>query len=204
MRKGLPATVAMLAALTIALVAGQTVSAAAEAKPRVTFIGDSVAASLLYIDSARRLLGRGLELRLELVVCRRLVAPSCTYQGDTPATALQVVQSSGALGDVVVIMVGYNDAASSYKAGLDRVMHALRRSRVDEVVWVTLGETRTNFEVINGVIRKAASRWPTLTFADWAAVSRGQSWFGDDGLHLDAKGATALARLIRNKVLAVT
>ena len=74
------------------------------------------------------------------------MAPSCTYQGETPATALQVIESSGsALGDAVVIMVGYNDSASTYRSGLDQVMRALVRAGVDGVVWVTLGESRDNY-----------------------------------------------------------
>ncbi len=195
-------------ALLIALVVALCATAAASpsgggAKPRVTFIGDSVAASLLYADAAERTLRRGLDLRLDLKVCRRLVAPSCTYQGETPSTALQVVESTGrSLGEVGVVMVGYNDSASGYRAGLDRVMRAFRRAGVDHVVWVTLGETRENYELINGVIRKARSRWPALEVADWAELSRGKSWFAADGLHLEPDGAMALARLVRAKVLA--
>jgi lysophospholipase L1-like esterase len=174
-------------------------------KPRVTFIGDSVAASLLYVDDATRRLRKGFDLHLELKVCRRLVATSCTYQGETPATALQVIESSGsALGDAVVIMVGYNDSASTYRSGLDQVMRALVRAGVDGVVWVTLGESRDNYRLINGVIRKAASRYARLTVADWASLSNGKDWFGSDGLHLEPDGAVALARLIRSKLLAVT
>jgi hypothetical protein len=175
------------------------------ARPKVTFIGDSVAASLLFVPEAKSLLTKGLSLRLDLKVCRRLVAPSCTYQGETPATALEVVRRTGSgLGRVAVIMVGYSDAASQYRAGLDRVMSALRKAGVNDVVWVTLGETRENYELINGVIRKAASRWPELAVGDWAALSRGKPWFAGDGLHLEPDGATALARLIRGKVLAVS
>lgn len=197
------AAAALLAAAALALVASSVAAAAPARGTRVTFIGDSVAASLMFVPEARRALGRGLDLRLDLKVCRRLVQPSCTYQGVTPATALQVVRSKGsALGDVAVIMVGYNDYASQYRKGLDQVMRALRKAGVDDVVWVTLGETRENYRLINGVIRNAQKRWPELTIADWASRSRAKSWFADDGLHLEADGAMALARLIRGKVLA--
>jgi lysophospholipase L1-like esterase len=195
----------LLATALVVLVTGAAIAGPSGERPQVTFIGDSVAASLLYVSDAKRQLGRGLDVRLDLKVCRRLAQPSCTYQGETPATALQVIQRGGSsLGDVVVIMVGYNDAASQYRSGLDRVMRALRKAAVGDVVWTTLGETRENYELINGVIRKAASRWSELTVADWAALSRGKPWFAGDGLHLEPEGAVALARLIRGKVLAVS
>lgn len=199
------AAVAVLAASVLALVAASPAAAAPAGGPRVTFIGDSVAASLTFVPQARRVLGRGLDLRLDLKVCRRLVQPSCTYQGVTPSTALQVVRSKGrSLGDVAVVMVGYNDYASQYRSGLDQMMRALRKARIDDVVWVTLGETRENYRLINGVIRKAEKRWRELTIADWASRSRGKPWFAGDGLHLEPDGAMALARLIRGKVLAVS
>ena len=202
----------MRLALAVALVAVLCAAFAASGagarpagQPRVTFIGDSVPAGLLYAPDARRTLTRGLNMRLDLEVCRRLVAPSCSYQGRTPSTALQVVRATGSgLGRIVVIKVGYNDGASQYRSGLDTVMRALRRAGVDTVVWATLGETRENYRLINGVIRKAASRWPELVIADWAALSRGKAWFGGDGLHLEPDGAMALARLIRAKVLAAS
>lgn len=195
----------VLAALALALVASGSAAAAPAGGTRVTFIGDSVAASLTFVPQARRVLGRGLDLRLDLKVCRRLVQPSCTYQGVTPATALQVVRSKGrSLGTVAVVMVGYNDYASQYRRGLDQVMRALRKAGVDDVVWVTLGETRENYRLINRVIRKADRRWRELTIADWASLSRGKPWFAGDGLHLEPDGAMALARLIRGRVLAVS
>jgi hypothetical protein len=200
-------TAVLLAA--IALVAAAAASAASSApavkRPaRVTMIGDSVSAALDYVDTARRYLGRGLDFNFVLDVCRRLVAPSCTYQGVTPATGLQVVLGAGrSLGRLVVIDVGYNDYASTYRSDLDRVMRALVAAKVRTVVWVTLRETRGNYVVINSVIRAARKRWPQLVVADWNAYSRGHdSWFGDsEGLHLSGDGAMGLARLLRPIVL---
>ena len=56
-------------------------------------IGDSITASFDYVPAARRYLGKGLDLRSDAVVCRRLVATSCVFQGATPATALQADRS---------------------------------------------------------------------------------------------------------------
>lgn len=192
----------------LACLAGVTLlvqAASAARTPRVTLIGDSVAAGLGFVPQAPRLLGRGLDLRLDARVCRRLVAPSCTYRGDTPPTALQVVQAkAGTMGRTVIVMVGYNDYASGYPQGLDQMMRALRRGGVRQVIWVTLGETRGTYVEINRVIRAAKRRWPELTVADWASHSRGRGWFSGDGLHLTGSGALGLAQLLRPLVLEAT
>ena len=38
---------------------------------------------------------------------------------------------------------------------------------------------------------------PQLLVADWNAFSAGKPWFGSDGLHLSATGATQLASFLR-------
>ena len=169
--------------------------------PRVTVIGDSVQASFGYVPKAVRRLGRGLALRMDAKVCRRLVAPSCPYQGVTPATALEVAKSLGdRTGRVAVVNVGYNDDPRGYDVGA--VMRTLRADGVEKVVWVTMRETRSIYATTNDEIRTAAKRWPAMRIADWNAVSAGRPWFADDGLHLNTKGALALSGLLRVNVLA--
>jgi hypothetical protein len=177
-------------------------SAHGSAKPRVTVIGDSVTASFDYVPSARRYLGRGFDLRSDAVVCRRLVAASCAFQGSVPATALDVIGShERLLGSVVVINVGYNDWAAVYD--VDRIMRALTQAGVQRAIWVTLRETTTNYAQSNARIRNAARRWGRTSFvvADWNAYSRGKPWFREDGLHLTVSGAMGLARLLRPLVV---
>jgi len=195
---------ALVAAAALAVVApGTAQDHAAAAKPRVTVIGDSVQASFQYVPAAVRRLGKGFNLRVDAVVCRRLVARSCAYNGVTPKTALEVVRSRRrSLGRVVVVNVGYNDDARGYD--VNRVMRGMRSAKVKTVVWVTLRETRSVYASTNTSIRRAAKRWKGLVVADWNRVSRGKRWFGSDGLHLNAKGAMALSGLIRKKVLAAT
>jgi hypothetical protein len=195
----LVAAIALVAA--VGVLAGGPASADGSAHPRVTVIGDSITASLDYVPSARRYLGRGIELRADAVVCRRLVAASCAFRGSTPATALEVIGSHGrSLGSVVVLNVGYNDWAAVYD--VDRVMRALHRAGVRTAIWVTLRETTTNYAQSNARIRSAARRWASsLVVADWNAYSRGKPWFREDGLHLTASGAMALARLLRPLVV---
>jgi hypothetical protein len=199
--------VRVAAALALfAVIAASATAATTPSKrqpPRVTMIGDSKAAALDYVSDARALLGRGLDARFVLDVCRRLVAPSCSYQGYTPPTALQYVQAVGrGLGRVVIIDVGYNDYPSTYRGELDRVMRQLVAARVETVVWVTLREVRGYYHDINVIIRNARSRWPQLVVADWNAYSRDHAWFGYDGIHLNGSGAMGLARLLRPLVLA--
>ena len=176
-------------------------SAASTAKPRVTVIGDSVAESFDYVAPARRYLGRGLDVRSDTAVCRRLVAASCVFQGVQPKTALEVVAArGGSLGPVVVVNVGYNDWAAVYD--VDRVMRALEAAGTRSVIWVTLRATTANYAQNNARIRTATRRWKRLVVADWNADSRGRTWFRSDGLHLTVTGAHGLARLLRPLVLA--
>jgi hypothetical protein len=187
------------------MAAGIAAGPATAARPRVTVVGDSVAASLLYVRDAVRVLGRGLDVRLDLRVCRRLVEPSCAYQGVAPPSALQVIEAQrGGLGRVVVIKVGYNEGSARYGPALRQVMAALRGSGVTSVVWVTLAERQPDYGATNRVIRAAADRYPRMCVADWARASRGRPYFGADGLHLNAAGAMALVRLVRPFVIRAT
>ena len=186
-----------VAALTAAILAGST-AAATKAPVRVTFVGDSVPASIMYSPRAKSILARGLATRLDLRVCRRLATASCAYQGSAPTSALQSVQSLGhALGDVLIVDVGYNESASGYGDGIDRVMRAARAQGASGVVWVLLRETRDIYRETNAVIRSAQKRWPQLLVADWNAYSRGKPWFSSDGLHMGVTGADALAAFLR-------
>ena len=207
----LPELRAAVALGLVAAAAVLTCAAAAPAQPtaptrtRVTVIGDSIMASFNYVAAARRYLGKSLDLRSDAVVCRRLVAASCSFQGTTPRTVLQVVGAQGrALGPVVVVNVGYNDWAAVYD--VDRVMKALRAAGVKHVIWVTLrqaGSYASIYAQSNARIRSAGKRWrSTLVVADWNAYSSGKPWFRDDGLHLTTSGALGLARLLRPLVLA--
>jgi len=198
------AVVGLGVAVALALAAATPSTADTSAKSGVTVIGDSITASFDYVPAARRYLGKGLDLRSDAVVCRRLVATSCVFQGATPATALQVIGvQRRALGPVVVINVGYNDWTAVYD--VDRVLRALKASGVRTAIWVTLRETTSNYALVNARIRKAAHRWrKSLVVADWNAYSRGKPWFREDGLHLTVSGAMGLARLLRPLVVAST
>jgi ABC-type amino acid transport substrate-binding protein len=175
----------------------------ATGKRTVTLVGDSVAAAFGYSAPARELLGEGLDFRFEAVVCRRLVAPSCGHP--PPPTALQSIESQGrALGQTVIMDIGYNDNASTYAEQLDQTMHALLAAGVRHVIWVTLRETTPGYRGINDVIRAATARWPELEVADWNGYSSGRPWFASERIHLNADGALGLARLLRSLVVPLT
>ena len=192
---------AVAAALAASLLAGAG-TAAAKKPVRATFVGDSVAASISYTPSARSLLARGLRVRLDLRVCRRLVTVGCPYQGTTPSNALEAVMSlHRRLGEVLIVYVGYNESAFGYRKGIDRIMRAALAQGAKGVVWVTLREERDIYRQTNVAIRAAAKRWPQLYVADWNAFSHGKPWFSSDGLHMGAAGAEGLARFLRPFVL---
>ena len=192
---------ALLAVACAALVTGGAALATAAEQPRVTLIGDSIAASFDYVPAARKYLGNGLDLRTDAMVCRRLVAASCVFQGTQPATVLELARSrASTFGPVVVVDVGYNDWAAVYR--IDKVMLAFKAAKVRTVVWVTLRKSSANYASINAAIRKAARRWPNLVVADWDAYSREKPWFRSDGLHLTSTGARGLSHLLRPIVLA--
>lgn len=193
-----------LAALLLAACALAGPAAAGVATPHVTFIGDSVPAAIAQISDARRELERGLDVTLELRICRKLAQRSCTYEGETPPSALEVIKTTGSgLGDTVVINVGYNQQAAGYRAQLAKVMRALEHAQVKHVVWLTLLEKNRDYKAINREIRRARSQWQELTVLDWAHLSRDKPWFWNDGLHLNYGGAIALARLVRATVLSI-
>ena len=124
-------------ALVLARAAGAGTSSARTSSSAltVTFVGDSVPDAITYVPTARRRLGRGLVLHLDLRVCRRLVQRSCSFQGETPTTALQAVRSYGrALGKVLVVDVGYNEGPIGYGAGIDDVIRAALAQEATGVV----------------------------------------------------------------------
>jgi hypothetical protein len=202
MRSGL-ALVAVLLAVAALSSAAHGAGTAPATGPRVTMFGDSIADSLNYVPEARAILGEGIDLRLELAPCRKLVPAGCVYQGARPSSVLDIVKDStlAQLGNIVVIAVGYNDPENNYETDMAQVVNALVDRGVGHVIWLTLREQTDDYRQINHIIEAQAPRWPELRVADWEAWSRGKDWFNPDGLHLNAAGAMGMATLIRPFVL---
>jgi len=168
--------------------------------PRVTLIGDSIAAAIAYVQDARSVLGQGVDLRLEVTPCRRLAQESCPYGGQRPPTAIDLVHSLGdALGQTVIVAVGYNDFEAAYAGNIEDTLDALGAAHVTRVIWPTLRAERHSYLDMNDDIRAAAAKHPEMTVADWNVYSRSHpDWFQPDGLHLTADGATAMATLLHD------
>jgi len=174
-----------------------------EGGPRVTMFGDSIAGSLEYVPEALEYLSEDIDLRTELMPCRKLVPPGCAYMGARPPSVLAIVKAStfAQLGNIVIVDVGYNDPANNYETDMAQVVNALIERGVAHIIWVTLREKTEDYGTINAVIAGQAPRWPQLQVADWEAASSGKDWFNPDGLHLNKAGAIGLATLLRPYVL---
>ena len=193
--------------LTLILVAAAALGAAiaqadsGTASPqRVTVIGDSIATSMEYDAAARSVLSRGVDLDLQLAVCRRLVGDSCPYQGSLPPTLVDLLPSLR-LGSTVVVAVGYNDYESTFAATVDTVLEALDKAGVEHILWLTLRAERESYLHMNDIVRAAAERHPELTVVDWNLYSRSHpDWIQPDGLHLTDVGAIAMATLVHRSL----
>ncbi|MBV9425812.1 MAG: acyltransferase family protein [Solirubrobacterales bacterium] len=168
-----------------------------------TIVGDSVAETIEEFPQAEQALSTGLDLNLELQICRRLIITSCTYQGNTPPPALQAIKSlARSLGPLLVMDVGYDDDSVGYGSGIDQVMRTALAQGAREVIWLTLreyGNYSSAYQQTNAAIRQAARRWPQLRIADWNRYSAGQPWFADD-VHPNGPGAIALAEFLRRQI----
>jgi hypothetical protein len=197
---------ACAAALAAAVgVAGTMTASGAVGAPlqRVTIVGDSVADALSLVPAARAIVSRGVDLRLEVAVCRRIVLESCPYAGERPPTALQVIEQLGpALGRTVVMDVGYNDDEAGFADDMTTTLDALAAAGVERVLWVTFRAAQHQYLGMNDTIRRlAAARG--VAVVDWNLYSRSHpDWFGEDGLHLHPDGAKALATLVHRTLVA--
>jgi hypothetical protein len=187
--------ISLLAAAVLGTTAGQAGSSGTS-RERVTFIGDSIATAITYEEPSKRLLATGVDLDLQLAVCRRLVGDSCPYEGVRPPTLVDLLPTIQ-VGSTVIVEVGYNDWEDTFADSVETSLQALRKAGAKRVLWLTLRADRTSYLSMNDVIRAAATRHPEMTVVDWNLFSRSHpDWFQDDGLHLDSVGALMMATLI--------
>lgn len=199
MRRAL--VISVLAVAILGATAGQAGSSSSRSSlQRVTFIGDSIATAITYDEPSRKLLSTGIDLDLQLAVCRRLVGDSCPFQGVRPLTLVDLLPTIQ-VAPTVVVEVGYNDFEEPFADSVETSLQALRKAGAQRILWLTLRADRTSYLSMNDVIRAAATRHPEMTVVDWNLFSRSHpDWFQDDGLHLDNVGALMMATLIHRSL----
>ena len=183
--------------LTVALCC--TLTSAASAAPNrplqhLTLFTDSVGAALDFDSTAKEIVESGNRDLFELHPCVRLVRRGC--MSHPPQSVLHEIRELGRrLGPTVVVFVGYNDDAVSYRNGIPSVLKALRNRGVEHVLWLTLHGLSRDYVDINRAIYAAEQRWrPLLKVLDWNHYSAGRrSWYGSDGIHMSAAGAMGFA-----------
>ena len=170
---------------------------------RVTVFGDSAATAMAYDPDAKRTLGRGIDLRLEVAACRRLGDTSCPYDGVRPPNVIDRATALGSeMGPVVVVNVGYNDFEANYADNIEQALAVFRKAGVEHVVWLTLRAERQSYLSMNGMITAAAQKHPEMTVVDWNAQARNNpGWLQPDGIHLTPLGAEGMAALVNDALV---
>ena len=119
----------------------------------------------------------------------------------TIAGAQIAASRRGEIHDIIVIQLGTNDGGNptTFATRVDAVMKAL--DGVPYVVWLTIHEARPYYKSDNDVLRQKATQYPNMRVADWNAVANATpSGMGTDGLHLNATGASAMAKLVDDTI----
>lgn len=202
-RRGRRASAVAAAIATAAVAATAPASVRTDAAPpHLTVIGDSVMTAVTLNDEPLQIVDKGLDVDMEVAVCRRLVGVSCPFEGARALTLLDLVAAFGPrLGRVVAVVAGYNEPEQEFADTLEQSLAALRNVGVQRVVWATLSERRSDLARMNVTLAAAAQRHPELILVDWAAASRDHTdWFQNDGIHLTYTGAVAMARLLRDAI----
>ncbi len=177
----------------------------------VSLIGDSTLAGVRWYADYGSL--RSFDFVLNAESCRRTLVTSCiSREGYRSATVVETIHSlGGELGDVLVVMSGYNDPADSIDDAITAVTEAARSYGVEHVVWLTLrsgsdvdysdpqeqSSTDTFRQYNERLIEAAAESGGFLQVADWATYSAGAGdWFEYDGVHLSPSGVDAVTSYI--------
>lgn len=171
--------------------------------PHVLVIGDSILTAVLWDEESRAILGRGLDLELDVGICRRLVGSSCPFEGTEVPTLVDVVNARGtSLGSVVLVEAGYNDVPTAFAEGAESAISALLGAGVRHILWADLREWQPQYIGMNRDLRAVARRHPEVTIVEWNAYAREHySWFQSDGTHLLHDGATAMAALFNASLM---
>ncbi|MEJ7720156.1 MAG: peptidoglycan-binding protein [Ilumatobacteraceae bacterium] len=220
-RSTLALAVAALATLTTVVGTGGTAHADttiyfddAGAAPTISLIGDSTLSGVRWYDEYGDL--ERYNFVFDAESCRRTVERSCWSREDIRAeTALVTMQRlSGQLGEVMVVMSGYNDPGYSFASSVDTIIAEAKRQGIPQVIWLTLRTTKVSYEepthLANANVyrednrilyEKAEEHGDYLQIADWSTYAADESgWFEYDGVHLTADGVDAVTTYIADRV----
>jgi hypothetical protein len=179
-------------------------SAVAATPPTVLLIGDSVATGMYWHDDAIAVMQQRLGVYWDVAICRTIDGTSCPFDGERAPTLIEAVETRRTVPPTVVVEVGYNDPASMFATEVDHAMSALTSAGATHVLWLTMRESHEPYPTLNGLLEKAAARWPQLDLVDWNAASESHpSWFQTDDIHLTPEGGLAMAHLTHAAVMQV-
>ena len=181
----------------------------------ISLVGDSTLSGVRWYADYGAL--RRFNFVLSAESCRRTVERSCiSREGYRSANVVSALQSlDGRLGEVLVVMSGYNDPPSTIDEAIDAVLDEARRQGVGHVVWLSLrtsadvdysdpqeqSSIETFREYNERLVETAAASDGFLQVADWATWSTGASgWFESDGVHLTPSGVDALTTYVAGTV----
>jgi hypothetical protein len=182
--------------------------------PRVIAIGDSTMAGVRWYRTQGALTGASWTFDGES--CRRLVRASCRgREGRVPSTVLERLTVTPDVFDVLVVMTGYNDVASTFAADVEQVMAAARAKHIRRVVWLTYSrEFATDrgatgapqiYAFHNALLREAGERFDDLEVVEWSTVARQRpTWLHADGIHFTNEGSFGNADFMSRAVAHVT
>ena len=115
--------------------------------------------------------------------------------------AISLFQNAGpALGDVVVLDLGYNDASDPavFRSRIDGAMAAL--AGVREVIWLNQHDWAPGRAGMNAELAAAQTRYPHLTVVDWnAEVAAHPDYVYADQIHLTPAGQNGMAMVVRQQ-----
>jgi Putative Ig domain len=179
---------------------GADTTAHASTRPHVTVIGDSIMTGVLWHAKPMAILGQGIDLLMEVGVCRRIEGVSCPFEGAEVPTLVDLVpQLQPDIGKIVIVEMGYNEPAGDFAQEIDDTMQVLFQVGVSRVLWVNMREAEGQYPAMNAELLAAARRYPQLTVIDWNTYAAGHpEWFQNDGLHLLESGGEGLATVLHD------
>ncbi len=198
-----------VSALVVPASAGAAAQTAPPRRPPVYLMGDSTMLIMWYYPESQAVISEAYQHVPDFESCRTIIAPPCRGRfGYVPQNVINTMRSNeGKLGEVLVIMAGYDDA--NVEPGIDAVMAEARRQGVTAVLWLTYTTQTTyvgpggngfaaQYAEHNRDLFAATAEYPDLHVADWNTYSAPhRDWFSADGIHMSRTGAFALAVYLR-------